>query len=235
MQAGDVVEIRLPNTEPLVANASCRVPVCYETSHLIVYNKPADMPVHPSQNHYTDTLGNCFAASFPTYTYRPVNRLDRNTSGLCLVAKSRYAAGRLQYGVKKRYYAIVQGRLTERGTVSAPIAREQDSVITRCVRADGKPAITHYTPIWHCDKYTLLQMRLETGRTHQIRVHMAYIGHPLVGDVLYGGHTQDIARQALHCGCLMLPDPIEQKWIQIGTALPEDMQALIGGEGRMFL
>lgn len=224
VQYGDVIAIRLPEAEPLVANAVCRVPVCYETDDLIVFNKPPDMPVHPSRNHYTDTLGNCFSARFPAYAYRPVNRLDRNTSGLCLVAKTSYAASRLQYCVQKRYYAIVQGVLTEAGTVSAPIAREQDSIITRCVRADGKPAVTHYTPIQHNDRYTLLRIRLETGRTHQIRVHMAYLGYPLAGDSLYGGSTIDIDRQALHCGRLLLPSPTEAKWVQIGAPLPEDMQ-----------
>jgi 23S rRNA pseudouridine1911/1915/1917 synthase len=227
VQAGDWVELHLPEAEPVVANVACSVPVCMETADWIVYHKPPDMPVHPSQNHYTDTLGNCFCATFPDLVCRPVNRLDRNTSGLCLFAKSAYAANQLQHRVQKRYYAIVQGVLSEAGTVSAPIAREQASIIVRCVRADGKPSVTHYAPLWHNDKYTLLQFRLETGRTHQIRVHMAYIGHPLAGDSLYGGSTADIARQALHCGRMTIPGVTDLRSVIVGTPLPEDMQSLL--------
>ena len=183
--------------------------------------------MHPSQNHYTDTLGNCFCAAYPGLACRPVNRLDRNTSGLCVFAKSAYAANQLQYHLQKRYYAVVEGVLTGSGTVSAPIAREQASIIIRCVRADGKPAVTHYRALQHNDKYTLLQLRLETGRTHQIRVHMAHIGHPLAGDTLYGGRTDAIDRQALHCGRLILPLVQKTGTVTVGAALPEDMASLL--------
>lgn len=227
VQYGDIIELRLPEVPPLVANAVCSVPICLETADFVIYNKPSGMPVHPSQNHYTDTLGNCFCAAYPNLACRPVNRLDRNTSGLCLFAKSAYAANQLQYRLHKRYYAVVQGIVTEAGTVSAPIAREQESIIIRCVRADGKPAVTHYRPLWHNAKYTLLQIQLETGRTHQIRVHMAYIGHPLAGDTLYGGDTVDIDRQALHCGRLLLPSTDGSRYFIVGAPLPEDMQKLL--------
>lgn len=227
VQYGDVIELRLPEMPPLVANAVCPVPICLETADFVIYNKPSDMPVHPSQNHYTDTLGNCFCAAYPELACRPVNRLDRNTSGLCLFAKSAYAANQLQYRLQKRYYAVVQGVITETGTISAPIAREQASIIVRCVRADGKSAVTHYRPLRHNAKYTLLQIQLETGRTHQIRVHMAYLGHPLAGDTLYGGSTADIARQALHCGRLLLPSADGSRYFTVGTPLPADMQALL--------
>ena len=117
--------------------------------------------------------------------------------------------------------------LTGSGTVSAPIVREQESIIIRCVRADGKPAVTHYRALQHNDKYTLLQLRLETGRTHQIRVHMAHIGHPLAGDTLYGGRTDAIDRQALHCGRLILPLVQKTGTVTVGAALPEDMASLL--------
>ena len=227
VQYGDVIELRLPEVPPLVANAVCSVPICLETADFVIYNKPSDMPVHPSQNHYTDTLGNCFCAAYPGLACRPVNRLDRNTSGLCLFAKSAYAANQLQYRLQKRYYAVVQGVITEAGTISAPIAREQASIIVRCVRADGKPAVTHYRPLRHNAKYTLLQIQLETGRTHQIRVHMAYLGHPLAGDTLYGGSTEDIDRQALHCGRLLLPSADRSRYFTVGAPLPADMQTLL--------
>lgn len=158
-----MIELRLPEVPSVVANAVRSVPICFETADFVVYHKPPDLPVHPSQNHYTDTLGNCFCAAYPGLACRPVNRLDRNTSGLCVFAKSAYAANQLQYHLQKRYYAVVEGVLTGSGTVSAPIAREQASIIIRCVRADGKPAVTHYRALQHNDKYTLLQLRLETG------------------------------------------------------------------------
>ena len=163
---GDVIELHLPEVPSVVANAVRSVPICFETADFVVYHKPPDLPVHPSQNHYTDTLGNCFCAAYPGLACRPVNRLDRNTSGLCVFAKSAYAANQLQYHLQKRYYAVVEGVLTGSGTVSAPIAREQESIIIRCVRADGKPAVTHYRALQHNDNYTLLQLRMETGRTH---------------------------------------------------------------------
>lgn len=227
MRFGDVIELHLPEVPSVVANAVRSVPICFETADFVVYQKPPDLPVHPSQNHYTDTLGNCFCAAYPGLACRPVNRLDRNTSGLCVFAKSAYAANQLQYHLQKRYYAVVEGVLTGSGTVSAPIAREQESIIIRCVRADGKPAVTHYRALQHNDKYTLLQLRLETGRTHQIRVHMAHIGHPLAGDTLYGGRTDAIDRQALHCGRLILPLAQQTGTVTVGAALPEDMASLL--------
>ena len=224
---GDVIELHLPEVPSVVANAVRSVPICFETADFVVYHKPPDLPVHSSQNHYTDTLGNCFCAAYPGLACRPVNRLDRNTSGLCVFAKSAYAANQLQYHLQKRYYAVVEGVLTGSGTVSAPIVREQESIIIRCVRADGKPAVTHYRALQHNDKYTLLQLRLETGRTHQIRVHMAHIGHPLAGDTLYGGRTDAIDRQALHCGRLILPLVQKTGTVTVGAALPEDMASLL--------
>ena len=118
-----MIELRLPEVPSVVANAVRSVPICFETADFVVYHKPPDLPVHPSQNHYTDTLGNCFCAAYPGLACRPVNRLDRNTSGLCVFAKSAYAANQLQYHLQKRYYAVVEGVLTGSGTVSAPISQ----------------------------------------------------------------------------------------------------------------
>lgn len=173
---GDEIVLTDRENASALQPAAVSVPVLDETGSYIIYNKPAHMPVHPSQGHHSDTLGNVFAAQFPELPFRPVYRLDRDTSGICLAAKSAYAAKQLQGSTRKTYLALVCGILTESGTVDAPIGRQDGSVIRRCVRADGKPAVTHFVPLRHSDRYTLLSLRLETGRTHQIRVHMAHLG-----------------------------------------------------------
>ena len=177
--AGDVVVLTMPEQEGLEPNPALYVPSVLETAHYIVYDKPTGMPVHPSARHRRDTLGNYFAASMPGHTFRAVNRLDRDTSGLCMIAKDAYTASALQGKLEKRYYAVLCGHLTGDGTISAPIARTEASIITRCVRQDGKPAVTHYRVLGHSADYTAVEIRLETGRTHQIRVHFAHLGYPL--------------------------------------------------------
>lgn len=206
VQPGDEIILTDCEAGSALVPSAAAVPILGETDSYIVYNKPAHMPVHPSQGHHDDTLGNVFAAQFPHLPFRPVYRLDSGTSGICLIAKSAYAAKLLQGSTQKTYFALVCGVLSAGGTISAPIGREDGSVIRRCVRRDGKPAVTHYTPLRHNARYTLLSLELETGRTHQIRVHMAYLGHPLAGDTLYGG-TGDFSHHMLHCGTLEFSDP----------------------------
>lgn len=224
---GDVIMLHLPETCGHTPNPELHVPVVYESAQILVCDKPAGMPVHPSMLHRTDTLANWFAAQNPDCGFHLVNRLDRNTSGLCLIAKTAYAAHQLRGGVQKRYYALVANGLHGSGTVDAPIAREQASVITRCVRADGRPAVTHYRVLEESPCCTLLELTLETGRTHQIRVHMAHIGYPLLGDALYGGDCSRLQAHALHCGELTLTDPANCKPIVLHAPLRAEMQALL--------
>lgn len=204
---GDEIILQLPNDTHLAANPSLCVRIAYESEQVVVYDKPQGMPVHPSVHHHTDTLGNAFAARYPELTFRPVNRLDSDTSGLCLIAKTAFSAHALSGSVEKAYRALVCGELTGDGTVDAPIARAAESIITRCVRADGKAAVTHYHTEQFDGKYSHLSLALETGRTHQIRVHMAHIGHPLAGDRLYGGDCTDYQRHMLHCAELSFTEP----------------------------
>ena len=224
---GDVIMLHLPETCGHTPNPELHVPVVYESAQILVCDKPAGMPVHPSMLHRADTLANWFAAQNPDCGFHLVNRLDRNTSGLCLIAKTAYAAHQLRGGVQKRYYALVANGLHGSGTVDAPIAREQASVITRCVRADGRPAVTHYRVLEEAPCCTLLELTLETGRTHQIRVHMAHIGYPLLGDALYGGDCSRLQAHALHCGELTLTDPANCKPIVLHAPLRAEMQALL--------
>ena len=131
---GEIIVLRCPDGDSLEANPELKVPVAFENENLVVFDKPSGMPVHPSIKHQGDTLGNCFAAMFPNLTFRPVNRLDRDTSGLCIVAKNAHAANRLQGSCQKIYYAAVHGDTPESGTIDAPIARKTESIILRCIR-----------------------------------------------------------------------------------------------------
>ncbi len=205
--AGAEVILHVSDENEIPPNAELNVPVVFENDSVIVFNKPQGMPVHPSMNHYEDTLGNYFSALYPELTFRPVNRLDRNTSGLCVVAKDQHSAARLQRSVKKIYYAVICGEPEEKsGRIDAPIKRQTESLITRCVAPDGQNAVTNYRIISSCGKYSYARIELETGRTHQIRVHFSHIGFPLAGDDLYGGSCEDAAGQTLHCGEVSFPD-----------------------------
>lgn len=228
IHAGDVITLRLDGGETSVAaNPELSADVVYEDEDVVVFNKPPFMPVHPSQRHHDDTLANLFAARYPGLPFRPINRLDRNTSGLCVCAKNQLAAAALSGSISKVYYAITDG--TPPGdTVDAPIGRLGDSVIERCVTPDGKPAVTHFRKV-SGERRALLRITLETGRTHQIRVHMAHIGFPLCGDDMYGGDCTAISRQALHCGEVGFTLPVSGERITVSAPLPEDMAAILDG------
>ncbi len=223
---GDIIEITLSDEKTLEQNPSLSVPIVYEDDELIVFDKPAFMPVHPSHGHINDTLGNFFSHHCQGLTCRTINRLDRDTSGLCMVAKNSYCAKLLQSSLKKTYYATVCGITPKFGTINAPIARQAQSIITRCVCESGQFAVTHYEKIFENQKYSLLKISLETGRTHQIRVHFSHIGYPLCGDDMYGGSMSDINRQALHCGELEFTHPISGKAIVLSSPLPQDIASL---------
>ena len=185
------------------------------------------MPVHESRNHRGDTLSNA-VADICGGAFRAIYRLDRDTSGIVLIAKNEFAAAKLAGRVRKDYYAVVCGKIEGSGVIDAPIKRERESIIKRCVAPDGESAVTHYTAIKHSEKYTLVKLKLETGRTHQIRVHFAHIGYPLAGDTLYGGSTEEISRQALHCRDIYFTHPVSEKKIHIFCEMPQDMKKLIG-------
>lgn len=231
LNSGDVVQITLDDEKTLVPNPELDVEAVYEDDDIVVFNKPANMATHPSIYHYRDTLGNCFAAKYPDCSFRAINRLDRNTSGLCLVAKNQLAAANLSFAANnhpdKVYYAVVCGKITDSGEIIAPIGRVGDSIIKREVSENGLFAHTVYEPIAFSDEYTYVRVILKTGRTHQIRVHFSHIGHPLAGDDLYGNNTKDIARQALHCGEISFIHPTTRKLTVVKAEPPQDMQKLI--------
>lgn len=231
LHKGDRIILRIPEIsgcrpEP---NGGLIIPSVYGDEDIIIYNKPAGVPVHQSHGHYGDCLANAFAASFPDVTFRAVNRLDKDTSGLCIAAKSRIGANISSGNISKVYYAVCCGRVTEPLRIDMPIGREDGSAMKRTVRDDGKQAVTNAFPVSGNEKYTLLRVIIETGRTHQIRVHMSFKGFPLAGDSLYGGDVTDIGRQALHCGEMSLIHPVSGKIIRAAAPFPEDMEDLVSG------
>ena len=213
--------------------------VVYEDDWLLVIDKPTGMMIHPTHKSPQETLVNAVAGYFAKRGVdagiHPVYRLDRNTTGLVVVAKS----AKIQYDLSKRhdlitrhYIAFVSGHLeTERGIIEAPIGRKDGSIVEWTVRDDGKPAVTEYEALKRFDDFDVLRLRLRTGRTHQIRVHMAHLGHPLLGDTLYGGKTEKISRQALHAADVSFVHPVTGEALHFEAPLPQDMEKLLS-EGR---
>ena len=206
LSAGDRLEICLPEESQTYEPVEMALSILWEDADYLIVNKPFHCPVHPSPGHDRDSLLNGVAYHYwktgQSPAFRPLYRLDRDTTGILVVGKNRTAVSSAQ--VEKTYYAICQGRLEGTGTIRAPIALEPGSKIRRCCQGEGQPAVTHWRALGEGAGHTLLQLQLETGRTHQIRVHLASVGYPLAGDDLYGGSRELLSRQALHCGRLHL-------------------------------
>ena len=226
---GDEIRIVFEDSGGLIPNPDLKADVAYEDEDIIVFDKPPYMAVHPSIKHSDDTLGNLFCAMFPDTPFRAINRLDRNTSGLCVCAKNRFAAAGLTKSVEKVYFAAVDGDPGS-GEIDVPIGRVEDSIIYRNVTPNGQYALTLYETILNQNDHSLVRVILKTGRTHQIRVHFAYIGFPLCGDDMYGGNTTLIQRQALHCGEVSFTHPVSGERIQLKSAIPDDIMAIFKTE-----
>ncbi len=223
---GDIIAIFTKEESFLTPSNEIVAPVLFEDEDCIVFDKPPHMPVHPSLNHQGDTLGNCFSSYLKNITFRPVNRLDKDTSGCCLVAKNKYSASFLQQNLQKVYFAVVEGKLDNKGRIDLPISRKNGSIIERCISPDGQKAITNYEVLQENTDASFVEIHLETGRTHQIRVHFSHIGHPLLGDDLYGGKLDKINRQALHCGEISFTNR-QNQLINVKSPLPADIKQLI--------
>lgn len=208
--------------------------IIFEDDWLLVVNKPAGIAIHPSVLHYYDSLCNGIKFYFDKIglkkKIRPVNRLDLNTSGLVVFAKCEYIQEYLinqmkNNQFKKEYLAVCNGFFDKKsGTINLPIARKENSIIERCISENGQTAITHYEVLKKFDNYSLVKCSLETGRTHQIRVHMSAIGHPLLGDSLYGSISDLINRQALHCFNLQFIHPVYNNDLNFWGDLPNDFK-----------
>jgi 23S rRNA pseudouridine1911/1915/1917 synthase len=229
--SGQIVEINLPSESSQILPVAGKLDIAFEDEHFLIVNKPPSMPVHPVKQHQTDTLANLVAyyneQRGEDYVFRAVNRLDKDTSGLVIIAKNRFCANALKGKTEKTYYALCQGLVYGEGKVDAPIGLLESSKMVRHVLPDGPPAITHYKALLSSNEYSLVQLWLETGRTHQIRCHMSSLGHPLLGDDLYGGSLDLIPRQALHCGKLSFIHPVTYDMICVQADMPNDMNNLI--------
>lgn len=238
VHTGDTLTVSLKETacSDGILPVDLPLTILYEDEDILVVNKPSGMPTHPSMDNYDNTLANAVLMYYHKqgipFTFRCLNRLDRDTTGLTVIAKNALSSAILSSSIRTRevhrhYLAIVSGITPVSGTIDAPIARKNTSVIEREVNfAHGEQAVTHFRRIAERNGLSLVQLELETGRTHQIRVHMKYIGHPLIGDFLYHPDFRLIDRQALHAAGLSFPHPIKKEPLFFTAPLPPDMQAL---------
>lgn len=244
LEAGDPLEVEIPAPQPLELSAEdIPLDIVYEDGDLIVLNKPKGLVVHPAAGHWSGTLVNALlhhcrdSLSGINGALRPgiVHRIDKDTSGLLVVAKNDFAhqslAAQLQdHSLARVYVCLVTGGMrADSGTVDAPIGRHPADRKRMAVVADGRPAVTHWQVLERFSGYTLLECRLETGRTHQIRVHMAHIGHPIVGDMVYGRKKPELGQdtQCLHARAITFRHPRSGETVTLTCPLPPYLEALI--------
>lgn len=227
LKRGETLTVTLPQPAVRRAISSAFVPVLYEDDDVIVYNKPAGLVCHRSGGHCADTLENTAEGVF-----RAMNRLDRDTSGALVAAKHQLAAAKLWQRIEKRYIAVAEGRILQaHGFITLPLARQTPFEPRQVVCADGKPASTEYRVLSQNDRLTVLECILHTGRMHQIRAHFSAVGHPLAGDIFYGGATTCIKRQALHCQNVRFPHPVTGEWMHIEASIPVDISEMFAING----
>lgn len=240
LAAGDRLRVCIRETKCSENVLPSKLPlnIIYEDEDIIVINKPAGMPIHPSLNNYTNSLANALAWYYREqgrpFIFRCCNRLDRDTSGLTVVAKHLVSSSILsdmvrRHKLRREYLAIVRGHLTpQSGIIDAPLARKPGTIIERTIDFErGETAVTHYQVVDEQNGHSLVSLCLETGRTHQIRIHMKHLGYPLVGDYLYNPDMEYIKRQALHSHRLSFAHPITGRPMDFHAPLPDDMRAVL--------
>ena len=233
LKEGDIVTITLPEDENAPEPLAAEIDIIYEDDDIIVINKSPFMAMHPTHNHQGDTLANAVSAYLAqkgnTASFRAVGRLDKGTSGVVVCALNPFAAGKLSGGIEKEYSALVMGNLPGTGTVDVPIYRPDPMKTLRACSYDigVEPAVTHWQSEKSFDGATLINLKLETGRTHQIRVHMAFIGHPLAGDTMYGDFLPEIGHQLLHCRKCRFVHPVTGEEMSFEAPFPEDFAAVM--------
>lgn len=240
LHAGDILTVHIKETESSEHIPPMQLPldIIYEDEDIIVINKAAGMPIHPSMNNYKNSLANGLAWYFQNqgkaFIFRCTNRLDRDTSGLTVIAKHMLSSNILsgmavRKEIRREYLAIVRGHvMPSAGTINAPLSRKPGSIIERTVDFEnGETAVTHYQVAEEKNGHSLVSLILETGRTHQIRIHMKYLGFPLVGDYLYNPDMEYIKRQALHSHRLTFRHPISGEIMDFTAPLPDDMANIL--------
>lgn len=237
VKSGKIIEINMPAEKSAIIPVCGDIKVVFEDSNLIIADKPPSMPVHPVKQHQSDTLANLISyyslQKGESYVFRAINRLDKDTSGLVIIAKDRFTANSIKNKINKVYYAICHGRLDGEDTINKSIGMQDGSIMVRQIKHDGLPSVTHYKSIFSSDEFSFVKLWLETGRTHQIRCHLSSIGHPLLGDDLYGGRLDKLSRQALHCGEIEFVHPVNGKKINIKADLPSDMKFVLNNKTRI--
>ncbi len=239
VKSNDVISINLDFEEDNsnILPKEMKLNIIYEDEALLILSKSNNTAIHPSQLHYDNSLSNGVKSYFDSINLkrkiRPVNRLDKDTSGIVIFAKNEYVQ---EFLVKqminktfnKEYIGILEGILKNKsGTIDVPISRKENSIIERCVNKNGDKSVTHYEVINEINnEFSIVKFKLETGRTHQIRVHSNYIGHPIIGDTLYGTASEYISRQALHCYKMGFVHPLTREYIEFIDELPKDMKNL---------
>ena len=238
-KTNDMISILLDfdETSDNIIPTKMNLNILFEDDAMLIVNKPPYLPVHPSMNHFTDSLSNGIKYYYNSINLnrkiRPVNRLDKDTSGIVIFAKNEYVQESLisqmkSNKFKKKYIALVDGILEKNtGIINAPICRKENSIIERKVSINGQSAVTYFKVLKRYDNYSLVEFLLETGRTHQIRVHSNYLGHAILGDTLYGSSSSLISRQALHAYKISFIHPINHKNLEIIADIPDDIKRLI--------
>ncbi len=231
LRKGDILAVNIPEDNNSIEPVEYPLDIVYEDDDIIVINKPAGLAMHPTHNHQGDTLANAVTAYLVSKgantAFRAVGRLDKSTSGLVVCALNKYSAASLAGNFEKTYFALVNGCFEGFGTIDRPIYRPDLMKTIRAVGDDGDRAVTHWECQWTDGENSLMKVTLETGRTHQIRVHFASIGAPLCGDDMYGSTDTRIARAALHCGILDFIHPVTGEKMHYEVPIPEDMMNLI--------
>ncbi|MDO4531805.1 MAG: RluA family pseudouridine synthase [Bacillota bacterium] len=217
--------------------------IIYEDADILVVNKAAKLPIHPTKGYERASLANgvvdYYEKQGETFVFRSINRIDKNTTGLVIIAKNMLSGSILGEAMRKReirrtYLAVTEGELPERGTIDLPIGRREGSAVERKIDENGAKAVTHFERLYSANGYSLAKIRLETGRTHQIRLHMRAIGHPLPADELYHPVFDVIERHALHSWKLEFPHPITKELLSFTQELPADMKQILGLQGDCF-
>ena len=233
LHTGDKLTVNLPDDSEDSITVATEMPldILYEDDDLIVVNKPPTIAVHESHNHVGDALSNALAYHLKSEgkpcAFRAVGRLDKGTSGIVVCALNKYCAAKLSGKVYKEYLAVASGVFEGEGTIDAPIYRPDPIITKRIVDGRGEKAVTHWTAVRNNGVQTLLRIKLETGRTHQIRVHFAHLGAPLVGDTMYGTPDERITHQALHCCYCKFTHPVTGETVELNAGPPVDFKKLI--------
>ncbi|WP_458408015.1 RluA family pseudouridine synthase [Anaerotignum sp.] len=238
LKENDILETVFLDEEPSENIPSVEMPldIVYEDEDILVLNKPDNLPIHPTKGYEYTSLANGVVHYYEKqgipFVFRSVNRIDKNTTGLVIIAKNMLSGSILGESMRKReihrtYLAITEGELPEKGTIDLPIGRREGSAVERCIDENGMKAVTHYKRLQYANGYSLAQISLETGRTHQIRLHMRAIGHPLPADVLYNPKFEVIERHALHSWKLEFSHPITKELLSFEQEMPEDMRNIL--------